>query len=99
MNRVYRPARQGVIRGKQIFEDLGIGVTAIGEQRDNPGYELHHMAIVGEESLRDRLLAIAVNGDELVIAQQIEDFCHHNAHALGKVGHAQQRFVGRQDIA
>lgn len=90
---------KGVILGEQEGQDLFVGIATIGQQSDHPGDEPRGVFLLFAEKCHwDIADSVTLNGDDLVIIEQVHHLGHHNAEAFGGFGEAQQGFVSGQDI-
>lgn len=98
MEGVNWPSGQGVVLGKEVAEDFIVGEPAVGKQGDDAWDKLDELAVVGKETSRNVLHAVALDGDQLVIAEQVHDAGDNHAHFFGKIRDGQYWLICREHI-
>lgn len=93
VERVDGTARQGLILAKQVTQNFGVVIAAIGQDGNHSGHKLDDLPLAVKVRLREIRNAIALNRNELMVAEKIEQSGDHYPHAFRSVGNSNQHFI------
>ena len=83
--------RQTFVLGEQPTQGLDLGEAAVRQHCEQSWQELQHLAVGAEKLLGDGDDAVALDGDELVVAKQLMDPGDREAELLGHVRQLEHR--------
>ena len=93
VERVDGTARQGLILAKQVTQNFGVVIAAIGQDGNHSGHELDDLPLAIKVRLWEIRNTITLNRTELLVAEKIEQSGDHYPHAFRGVGNSNQHFI------